>query len=183
MAWPANHNAALTRVLRSINGSRKRRLIFAAGAPMHLEAWADASLGADLQPGMPHLCKSRSGVLITVGGTVLTAKSRRIVAACLSTWESEISALSLVLRLLFPIRDTITILLAACAPILPRPTAPPTTVHCDNTAVISTILRGHIAGRARHIRIDISFIFDAVLSRDIRLAYCRSLEMRAGPTS
>ncbi|MGA1589104.1 MAG: hypothetical protein ACO38I_11035, partial [Ilumatobacteraceae bacterium] len=76
-------------------------------------------------------------------------------------------------------RDTISALLQAGAPILPNPTTPPTTVHCDNTSVISTVQRGHIAGRVRHVRIDISFLFDAVLARDIRLSHCPSLDMRA----
>ena len=177
--WSSKHDAALTRCLRYIKGTKDKCLIFRSRAPLVPAAWADASFGNDLHPGTIYLAKSRSGVLLTLGNGVITAKSRRISASCLSTAEAEISALSLAVRLLLPIRDSLRTLLRAGAPILPHTDVPPVLVQCDNQAVISTVRRGHLAGRMRHCRIELSFLFDALMSRDICLAYCPSPDMRA----
>jgi hypothetical protein len=179
--WVTKHDRALTHMLRYIRGTLDTWITFPAGMLLDPEIWSDASFAMDLHHGTTYLAKSRSGTLVMMSNSFFTAASLRITASCLSTWESEISALTYSTRIAIVLRATNAVLVAAGAPIcsLVNGTMAPIRSHCDNKAVIATIRRGYISGRMRHVRINISFVFDAVGHRTISIIFCPTKQMRA----
>ena len=55
----------------------------------------------------------------------------------------------------------------------------PTTIHCDNTAVLALIRRRHVNSRLRHYRVNLAFVFHAVELGLTRAAYCKTTVQRA----
>ena len=140
------------------------------GAPA-LEAWADASFANDLCKGSTLLAKSRSGLLVHVYGALLYASSQRQTSVALSTCEAETTAHALATRVIIPIHLTMAVL----GYNLPAPT----TIHCDNTAVLALIRRRHVNSRLRHYRVNLAFVFHAIELGLTRAAYCKTTVQRA----
>ena len=58
-------------------------------------------------------------------------------------------------------------------------TTAPTTIHCDNTAVLALIRRRHVNSRLRHYRVNLAFVFHAIELGLTRAAYCKTTVQRA----
>ena len=170
--WGPKHDKAVSRVLRYIKGTLGRQIIFRHGAPPTLEAWVDASFANDIySPASPGRAKSRSGCVVFFMGAVLWFFSRRQTATAVSTCEAELAALCLAARGIIVIRATIEYVFGI--------KLPETHVHEDNESTISIFAKRVVAGRMRHIRVNIGFVLDAIDRVELYLEPTRTRDQLA----
>ena len=164
--WAPKHDRALARVLRYLNGTRDVNITYKHGATDPLQGYADASFANDLHHGTTGLAKSRTGVLTMIFGAFLCGLSVRQTASALSTCESEFAAFCAATRIISPIHLTLW-LIGDISDV-------PTRIMCDNAAAIAVIRRRRVAGRMRHVRVNISFTIKAIANRVISVHFCKT---------
>ena len=128
--------------------------------------YVDAAHGREPHQTASGFCKSRSGAMITAGGATIAAISSVQGATATSTFEAELYALALGVRVLLAIRKIYSFITGF--------TLPASRVHCDNQSVIAQLERRDLSGRTRHIRIHLGFIFDAIDDSSIAVYFVRS---------
>ena len=170
--WTPKHDRVVARVFRYIKGTLDRRIVFRCGAPLGLEAWVDASFANDIHsPSSPGRAKSRSGCVVFLMGAVLWFFSRRQTATAISTCEAELAALCTAVRGILVIRATVEFVSGSLLP--------PTLLHEDNASALSIFRKRVIAGRMRHVRVNISFVLDALDYGKIHLVYTKTVNQLA----
>mmetsp|Transcript_4904 Transcript_4904/g.18134 ORF Transcript_4904/g.18134 Transcript_4904/m.18134 type:complete len:766 (-) Transcript_4904:1592-3889(-) len=154
--WNPEHDKALSRVLRYLNGSVGKSIFFQPKCELTLLAYADASLGGEyFAEKAVERAKSRIGGVIFFAGAPIYHFSVRTKTSPTSTFEAELIALVKVMRSLVIVRCTIMELFALDY-------LEPTVVMEDNQAVVQTLRKRVITGKARHVRLAIAYILDVM---------------------
>jgi hypothetical protein len=103
----ASHGEALKRICRYLQGTRDKGLIIDPTTDLTLDLYADADFAGlyNHESDQDPVCvKSRSGYIMTLGGSPLTWGSKLQTEIALSTLESEYICLSQAVRELLPMR-------------------------------------------------------------------------------
>jgi hypothetical protein len=154
----------LTRVLRYLNGTRNLGLTLDADS-LNVIGYIDAAYGVH-DDG-----KSRTGVVITLGGGAVFAKSSTQELVTKSSCEAEIVGLS---------TGSTQVLWTRYFLLSQGYELGPATVHQDNQGAITMIQKGKsTSDRTRHIHIRFFFVHDRIQSGEIKLAYCPTGDMLA----
>ena len=104
--------------------------------------------------------------LILAGGACVSAWSSVQMATALSTFEAELYALVLTVRVLIAMRQLAEFLLGRALR--------PSFIYCDNQSAIIFLRRRDLSARARHIRVHLGFIYDAIDSGCFHFRFVRS---------
>ena len=80
-------------------------------------------------------------------------------SAALSAFESELTALVLLIRNLLALRRLAAFVLGVSMPI--------SVVHCDNMSAIMQLHKRNLTARARHVRTNLGFVYDATDDKGI----------------
>ncbi len=103
----ASHEVALKRIARYLQGTRDRDMIIKPNTKLQLDCAVDADFAGLFSvedPEDPVCAKSRTGYVITLGGTPILWVSKLQSQFALSTTESEYIALSTAMRDVLPLR-------------------------------------------------------------------------------
>jgi len=103
-----SHEKALKRIARYLKGTRDRGMIIKPSKDLRLDLYADADFAGLWNIEDPHdpVCvKSRTGYVLTLGGTPVLWGSKLQTEISLSTTEAEYIALSTAMRHLLPVRE------------------------------------------------------------------------------
>ena len=145
------HWVALKKVYRYLAGTPDRGLLFHSGCEPVIGAWCDADFGSDAVDS-----KSRTGYIITIGGTPVDWYSKKQDIVALSTAEAEYVAMSKVGQAVIFVRDLVEFMTGV-------PVAGPTEVRADNQAALAIVEKpSTVHGRSKHIRVRYHFIRDLV---------------------
>ena len=93
---------ALKKIYRYLGGTLTRGLLFHGGCDLTVEAWCDADHAADRSDS-----KSRTGYVITVGGTPVDWHSKKQEIVALSTAEAEYISMAKVAQAILFVRDVL----------------------------------------------------------------------------
>ena len=113
-------------------------------------------------------CRSRSGGYIVASGASIHAFSQAQQSTALSTSESELTALVLLIKNLLALRHLGAFVLGA--------SLPTSVVHCDNMSVIMQLHTRDLSARVRHIRTNLGFVQDTIDDGDIVVQHVRTME-------
>ena len=105
-----SHEKALKKVARYLKGTRDRGMIIKPSSDLSLDCYADADFAGlwNTEDAKDPICvRSRSGFVITLGGTPVLWSSKLQTEITLSTTESEYVALSTAMRSLLPLRQLV----------------------------------------------------------------------------
>jgi hypothetical protein len=105
-----SHEQALKRIARYLKATRERGMLIAPTIDLSLDLYADADFAGlwnSESRDDPVSVKSRSGYLVTLGGTPVIWSSKLQTEIALSTQEAEYIALSMGMRELLPLRRLI----------------------------------------------------------------------------
>jgi hypothetical protein len=106
-----SHEKALKRIARYLKKTRDRGMIIKPSPDLSLDLFVDADfagLWSAEKPDDPTAVKSRTGYIITIGGTPVIWASKLQTEIALSTCEAEYIALSTAMRALLPLRALFT---------------------------------------------------------------------------
>ena len=102
-----SHEVALKRIGRYLKHTRERGMVVRPSKDLQLDLFADADfagLWSAEKPTDPTCVRSRSGYVITLGGTPVQWASKLQTEIALSTMEAEYISLSYAMRTLLPTR-------------------------------------------------------------------------------
>jgi histone deacetylase 1/2 len=102
------HEKALKRIARYLKGTKERGMIIRPTADLSMDLFVDADfagLWSSENPDDSMSVKSRTGYIITIGGTPVVWSSKLQTEIALSTCEAEYIALSTAMRALLPLRQ------------------------------------------------------------------------------
>jgi len=103
-----SHATAVKTIVRYLKGTADKGIICTLTKDLKLECYVDAdfagSYGSEAMSD-PNSAKSRGAYIITLGGILLTWKTKTMSAICLSTLESEYLALSIAMREVIAIKQ------------------------------------------------------------------------------
>jgi hypothetical protein len=105
-----SHEQALKRIARYLKGTRERGIVVRPSQDLSLDLFADADFAGLWNvepPDEPISVKSRTGYIVTLGGTPVVWSSKLQTEIALSTQEAEYIALSMAMRELLPLRRLI----------------------------------------------------------------------------
>ena len=161
----ADDKQKLDRVFDYIASTRSDKLMFAAGAPVSMQAYIDASFGVHADG------TSRTGVVLMMAGAVVGAWSGKQKLVTKSSTEAEIVGLS----------DGLSHALWARELLQGQGYAmPPTEIFQDNEGVLKIMGNGrHPRHRTKHLNVRHFFARDRVRSGDITLIHKPTKEMLA----
>ena len=162
------HRAALARTLRYISGAGRQGLTYAKQKSFNLTGYCGASHDREMHRTASGFCKSRSGGCIVASGASIYAFSQAQQSTALSTFESELTALVLLAKNLLALRRLAAFVLDA--------SLPTSVVHCDNMSVIMQLHKRDLSARARHVRTNLGFVYDAIDDGDIDVRHIRTME-------
>lgn len=157
--------ADLYYLLRYLNGSKQKSIVFHRKKKLELEAFADASYNSH-QDG-----KSHTGILIYLCGGIVFSRSSKQKLITKSSCEAELQALDDCCD----IAVWLTRLLKALGQVVQPPC-----IHQDNVSTIHIATHDTIANRSRrYFRVKIASIRDYILSKLVVLKYTKSKSMLA----
>ena len=157
------HWVALKKVYRYLAGTPDRGLLFHGGCEPVIGAWCDADFGSDAVDS-----KSRTGYIITIGGTPVDWYSKKQDIVALSTAEAEYVAMSKVGQAVIFVRDLVEFMTGV-------PVAGPTEVRADNQAALAIVEKpSTVHGRSKHIRVRYHFIRDLVNRGTVKYTWTSS---------
>ena len=142
---------------------------FIGGAPLLLEAWADAAFMSDVK------CRSRSGGVVKMcGGVVATMSSKQKILTKSST-EAELVALGAMVQWVVICRA----FLREQGHVMPT-----TVVHQDNRSVLAMVKAGKPSGhKSKHIDLRYFVVSELVADGEMVLVWCDTKEMLADALS
>ena len=148
-----SHATAVKSIIRYLKGTKQNGMILRPTGKMNLDLYVDADfcglykVEADTSP---NAARSRTGFIVTLSGCPLTWKSQLQTSIACSTLEAEYCALSYALRILLPIKRTLTEALAS----LDLPAEFVSSVSCrvfeDNNGAYFLALNHRITNRTRY---------------------------------
>jgi len=161
----STHFTAAKRILRYLKGSIDHGLQYSKG-PITITAYCDSDWA-----GNPDDRRSTTGFGIFLGPNLIswTAKKQHIVSR--SSTEAEYRSLSLATAEMYWLR----MLLKELRVILPSPPL----LWCDNSGALAIASNPVNHARTKHIEVDIHFVREKVLNRDIQLKHISTLEQLA----
>jgi hypothetical protein len=163
------HRAALARTMRYIKGAARHGLLYTRQRKgFTLTGYCDASHGREMHRTASGFCKSRSGGCIVASGASIHAFSQAQQSTALSTFESELTALVLLVKNLLALRRLGAFVLDA--------SLPTSVVYCDNMSVIMQLHKRDLSARTRHVRTNLGFVYDAIDDGDIIVTHIRTME-------
>ena len=178
-----SHEVALKRIARYLKGTSDRGMIIRPSEDLRLDLYADADFAGlwGAEHGMdPTSVKSRTGNLITLGGTPIVWMSKLQSEISLSTAESEYISLSTGMRTLLPLRE---LLEEVCRflQIERDSLSLVSTVWEDNQAAlkIATAQFPNMSPRTKHIGIKYHWFRSHVEPGKIEVRYINTTEQRA----
>ena len=113
-------------------------------------------------------CKSRSGGCIIAPGASIRAFSKAQQSMALSTFESELTALVLLIRNLLALRHPSAFVLDA--------SLPASVVYCDIMSVIIQLHKQDLPARARHVCTDLGSVYDTIDDKDIAVQHVHTMK-------
>lgn len=160
------HLTAAKRVLRYLNGSSSRGVLFKRSpAGLHLCAFSDSDWAGNSLDR-----RSSTGFIIFLGDNPISWVSKKQSTVSRSSTEAEYCALAMSAADLFWIRQLLKDLhvFSSSPPIL----------WCDNQSAIQLARNPVFHGRTKHIEVDFHFIRERVVRGDISLQYvCTELQL------
>jgi len=145
---------ALARVLRFVNAYSHVGLTFTRAATFAINAYVDANHGSEPHPRAVGFCRSRSGGAILAANAAIHAFSVVQKCTAISTFEAELYALVLIIRVVLAQRRL--------AEFLRGTSLPPSHIWCDNQSTITNLARRDLTARSRHVRVHLGFVYDAI---------------------
>ena len=163
------HRAALTRTRRYISGTGRYGLSYTRQSEgFTLTGYCGASHGRERHRTASGFCKSRSGGCIVACGASIHAFSQAQQSTALSTFESELTALVLLIRNLLALRRPAAFVLDV--------SLPTSVAHCDNMSAIMQLHMRNLSARARHARTNLGFVYDAADDKDIVVQHAHTMK-------
>jgi hypothetical protein len=149
-----SHGEALKRIVRYLQGTKDKGLRLKPTEDMQLDMYCDADFAGlwnheDDQD--PTCVKSRSGIILTLGGCPLTWSSKLQTEIALSTLEAEYIALSQGMRELIPMRRLLEELGGKLDLDFAKPTMIKSTVFEDNNGALGLATAPKLTPRTKHI--------------------------------
>lgn len=160
------HWKAMKQVIRYLQGTSDFGIHLWKGKGIEVEAWSDADWARDLDKR-----RSRSGVVITVGGSPVLWKSKLQPSTSLSTTEAEFYALSECVRDIVWVRQLFAEIGLAVQY--------PTNVYQDNLGTISWTTEVQGLRKVKHVGIRYSYVREAVDNQLVNVLYTPSIKNKA----
>lgn len=154
----------LKRVINNLAATKDMRLVFPTDGDMQLEAYIDASFGIH-QDG-----KSHTGMVMMLGGAPIAWKSSKQKMCGKDSTEAELIGLS----------DRLEEVVVAQQFLEGQGydmTCP--LIHQDNQSVITLVTQGGGRPRTRHLNVRRAMVKQLVESGDVKIVYCRTVDMLA----
>ena len=180
-----SHAIAVKRIARYLAGTSTMGIIVCMSSGLSLTSYVDADFAGLYKRDPDHeptSAKSRTGYIIKLGDCPLVWKSQLQHGICLSTSESEYSALSQNMRVLLPIRD----ILLEFVQIVKIPSnlhsvnnTINTTVHEDNSSALLLATNQRITSRTRYYNVKWHFFWDHVKKGNIKVVKVASADQCA----
>ena len=154
------HRAALARTLRYISGAGRHGLSYTRQSEGYtLTGFCDTLHGREMHRAASGFCKSRFGGCIAAPGASIHAFPQAQQPTALSTFESELTALVLLIRNLLALQRIAAFVLGT--------SLPTSAAHCDNMSAIMQLHKLNLSARARHVRTNLGFVHDATDDKNI----------------
>ncbi|KAK9053993.1 hypothetical protein SSX86_025068 [Deinandra increscens subsp. villosa] len=152
------HWVAVKRILRYLRGTSSRGLTIHRSINFDLHAYSDADW-----VGCPDDRRSTTGYCLFIGSNLISWSSKKQHTVARSSTEAEYRALA---QASAEIRWVMSILCELCIPV----TIPPT-LWCDNIRATYLAANPVFHQRTKHLRIDLHFVRDMILSRTLVVKY------------
>ena len=160
------HWVAVKRILRYLRGTHTFGLLYTKQITKNCVGFSDTDWGGDLDD-----CKSTSGYVFQVGGTVISWRSKKQACVALSTAEAEYVALASAAQESLWLQQLISD--------LTKQPVKQMVIFEDNQSTISMARNPQFHGRSKHIALKYHFIRDQVSDGKIDLKYCNTSDMVA----
>ena len=157
-----SHAVAIKRIIRYLKATADKGLVFKLTGGLDINHFVDSDFGGLFKQDPdqePTSAKSRMGYITFLGDCPLIWKSKLTPEICLSTSESEYSALSYSLRDLIPVRRLLLEMVDKMKlhSIFEGPIR--TTIHEDNDACRLLAVNQHITNRTKYFHIKYHFFW------------------------
>lgn len=147
---------ALKKIYKYLIATSNRGLLFRGGCNLSIKAWCDADFAGDREDR-----KSRSGYIVTVGGTPVDWYSKKQDVVALSTAEAEYIAMSKVGQAVLFVSYLVEFMTRTKI-------ENPIKIYADNQAAIAIVEKpSTVHGRSKHIPIKYHFIRQLVDNESI----------------
>lgn len=160
------HWKAMKQVVRYLQGTKQVGLVFKKGCDGTLEAWSDADWARDQDKR-----RSRSGIVLTIGGNPVSWTSKLQPSVALSTCEAEFYALSECVREVNWVRQVLKE--------LGFDTEEPTCVYQDNLGTIRWTDEVQGLRKVKHVGIRYHSVKETVEHQSVQVLYTPSQENKA----
>jgi hypothetical protein len=165
-----SHATAVKMILRYLKRTFDKGTIVKPTGTLDIQCWVDADfcgLYKQEPDAAPISAKSRTGLIIALGGVPLFWKSQLQHEIALSTMESEYCALSAAMKTLIPIRGMIVELIA----FLNVPRSISSSLHCtvfeDNNGTLILATNQRLTSRTKYFHVKWHFFWSHVKSGEI----------------
>ena len=158
-----SHSSAVKTIIRYLSGTMNEGVIYKRPDKFNMDCYVDADFAGLYNrdpPENPTSVKSRTGYIISVGGCYILCKSQLQSTIALSTSEAEYGALSLAMRAVIPIRETLLELIKTVDMVDDQGGWPfgtrdellkfQTVIHEDNSAALSLAVNQKVTSRTKH---------------------------------
>jgi hypothetical protein len=177
-----SHATAVQMILRYLQRTHDKGTIVKPTGTLDIQCWVDADfcgLYRREPDAAPNSAKSRTGIVITLGGVPLFWKSQLQHEIALSTVESEYCALSAAMKLLIPIRGMIVELVL----VLSIPRSLSACIHCtvfeDNNGALILAVHQRLTSRTKYFHVKWHFFWSHVKSGEIQVLKVDTHHQRA----
>lgn len=153
----------MIQVVKYLQGTTDYGLHLAKKSGYLLQAWPDADWGRDKENR-----RSRSGIIVTIGGNTVIWTSKMQPSVSLSTSEAELYALSQCVRDEQLVRQFLLE--------LDLDSHEPTKVYQDNLGAIRWTEEVQGLRKVKHVGLCYNFVKEAVQNQDVRVLYTASVK-------
>ena len=157
------HILACKRVLRYLKATEDYGLKFSAGGEMRITGYTDTDWACDVDDR-----KSIGAYCIYFGNNLVSWSSKKQTVVTRSSAESEYRALASASAEITQIQSLLNELKIECT-LLP-------TIWCDNVSATELAKNPVYHSRTKHIELDMHFVRDKVLARELEICYIPSEE-------